>query len=87
MPRRALIGTASLRVFERTSSGQEARMPGLEEYFFDCPYCTSRISTIVDSTGGRHQSFTEDCEVCCRPIAIHLALDRDGVTGFVAEQE
>ena len=62
-------------------------MPGLDEHFFNCPYCMSRISTTIDPTGGRQQSYTEDCEVCCRPIAIHVAVDRGEVIGFAAEQE
>jgi len=31
----------------------------------------------VDPSGGRHQTFTEDCTVCCRPNLITLALEDD----------
>ena len=63
-------------------------MAGLEEcYYFDCPYCTSRISTTIDRTAGTQQSYTEDCEVCCRPVKIHVALNEEGVAGFAAEPD
>ncbi|GEM_PF-5235012 len=41
----------------------------------------------VDYTGGRHQSFAYDCEVCCQPIAIRLEVGAGGVTAFSAERE
>jgi hypothetical protein len=63
-------------------------MAGLEErYYFDCPYCTSRVATRIDRAAGRSQSFFEDCVVCGRPVAIHVALSDDGVAAFVAEPE
>ncbi len=58
-----------------------------ERRYFDCPYCMTRISTVIDLGGGRNQSFTEDCEVCCRPIAIHVAIREEGIVGFLAEPE
>ena len=63
-------------------------MPPVEgEYRFACPYCSAEISIAVDVAGGRRQAFTQDCEVCCRPIAIRLEVDGAGVTRFSAEQE
>jgi len=39
------------------------------EKFFACPYCGETISMLLDlSVNG--QTYTEDCEVCCRPIEI-----------------
>ncbi len=39
------------------------------EHFFTCPYCWEEISMVIDlSVSG--QVYTEDCEVCCRPIQI-----------------
>jgi hypothetical protein len=61
--------------------------PGQRQQYYDCPHCMSRISTMIDMTAGRHQSFTEDCEVCCRPIAIHVALRHEEIVGFAAEPE
>jgi hypothetical protein len=45
------------------------------------------ISTLVDPSGGDEQSFTIDCEICCRPIVITLTLDEGGVADFNAERE
>lgn len=58
-----------------------------EDYEFECPYCGEGLSVHIDRTAGRRQSFTQDCEVCCQPIAIKLVLDSDGVIEFSADQE
>ncbi len=58
-----------------------------EDFFFDCPYCGSSIPLRVDRTGGRRQSFTHDCEVCCRPILVNLAVGHEGVEDFDAAPE
>ncbi len=62
-------------------------MPVEDEYSFVCPYCSAEISIGVDVTAGRRQSFTYDCEVCCRPIAVQLTVGSEGVTAFNAERE
>jgi len=41
----------------------------MEEYFFQCPYCWENISMLFD-TSVAHQTYYEDCEVCCNPIEI-----------------
>ena len=42
-----------------------------------CPYCGERISVLVDHSVP-DQRYTEDCEVCCRPIVIDTTIDQDG---------
>lgn len=42
-----------------------------------CPYCGEPITLVVDEGGGDHQSYIEDCEVCCRPIQVRLSGDED----------
>lgn len=46
-----------------------------------CPYCGERIELLVDpSLSG--QTYTEDCEVCCRPMRVTVSDgDSDGVLG------
>ncbi|MBO9716571.1 MAG: CPXCG motif-containing cysteine-rich protein [Pseudoxanthomonas sp.] len=39
-----------------------------------CPYCGERIDVVVDESAG-DQDYVEDCQVCCRPIAIGVRLD------------
>ncbi|MBI4473574.1 MAG: CPXCG motif-containing cysteine-rich protein [Acidobacteria bacterium] len=53
------------------------------EYFFTCPYCWQRISMILD-TSVTGQTYTEDCEVCCKPIQIHYEVEDEAVVEFDA---
>jgi len=39
------------------------------EHFFYCPYCGENISMLID-LHHTNQVYTEDCEICCRPIEI-----------------
>ena len=56
----------------------------LEEYQFNCPYCWQEISMLLETTGGS-QSYIEDCEVCCRPIAISYAIEDGEITAFSSD--
>ncbi|AKC87125.1 CPXCG motif-containing cysteine-rich protein [Pseudoxanthomonas suwonensis] len=43
-----------------------------------CPYCGERIDLAIDASAG-DQDYVEDCQVCCRPIAIRVRVeDADG---------
>jgi hypothetical protein len=37
-----------------------------------CPFCGEEEELYVDSGGGRRQTYTEDCPVCCRPRVVHV---------------
>ncbi|MCK6546960.1 CPXCG motif-containing cysteine-rich protein [Myxococcota bacterium] len=37
-----------------------------------CPYCGETDTLYVDPGGGVHQSYVEDCAVCCRPRVVHV---------------
>ncbi|MFU8817712.1 MAG: CPXCG motif-containing cysteine-rich protein [Pseudomonadales bacterium] len=50
-----------------------------------CPYCGEIIDVLVD-TSVEHQQYVEDCSVCCRPIALTVTVDADGVS-VVARDE
>ena len=54
------------------------------EHYFICPYCGEEISMVLD-TSIRHQTYIEDCEVCCQPIQISYSLEDDTVTHFEAQ--
>ena len=43
------------------------------ENFF-CPYCGESNELLIDFSGGSHQNFVVDCEVCCAPIAVRLQI-------------
>ena len=42
-----------------------------------CPYCGESIELLLDASAGA-QSYIEDCQVCCRPINVHVSMDDDG---------
>ena len=41
------------------------------EMFLRCPWCAQEISVVVDVSEPDLQ-VVEDCEVCCRPITLHI---------------
>ena len=49
-----------------------------DEVEIDCPYCGERIILLVDSSAG-NQDYVEDCQVCCRPINLFVAIDEEGL--------
>ncbi len=49
----------------------------LETRIVQCPYCGETIEIAVDTSAG-NQEYTEDCQVCCRPIVFRLVTDADG---------
>lgn len=54
---------------------------------YDCVFCGEENEVFVDPSGGRHQTFTEDCAVCCRPNLITLELEDDGNVLIRVDQE
>jgi transcription elongation factor Elf1 len=47
----------------------------LLEQFYNCPFCFTEVSILVDLSI-RKQEYIEDCERCCRPI--EFAVETDG---------
>lgn len=56
----------------------------MEEHFFQCPYCWEEISMLIDYSVP-HQSYVEDCEVCCNPIQITVTVSDGQLEVFSAE--
>lgn len=56
----------------------------MEEHFFQCPHCWETISMLVDFSV-HHQNYIEDCEVCCNPIQITIAIEDGEINAFSAE--
>ena len=42
---------------------------------YGCAFCGEENEVLVDPSGARRQTFTEDCTVCCRPNLITLTFD------------
>ena len=51
-----------------------------------CPYCGEWIEILVDWSAAA-QEYVEDCEVCCRPIQLQIAIDESGEPSVIASQE
>ena len=58
------------------------------ECFVDltCPYCAELINVRADLSAGA-QTYIEDCQVCCQPMALSILLTEEGqLRAVVAEQ-
>lgn len=42
-----------------------------------CPYCGEPTTFAIDPSAG-DQQYVEDCQVCCRPIVLHVTFDDQG---------
>ena len=67
-----------------------ATMNGVEEVFFSCPYCGELFSVLVEpeaiaAEGDGFAEYIEDCQVCCRPMALQAAVAFDGGGRLVLE--
>jgi hypothetical protein len=58
-----------------------------EDYPFSCPHCGVDLSARLDASGGKKQSFIQDCEVCCKPILIQVEFSGDEVVSFSANAD
>ncbi len=47
-----------------------------------CPSCFEVFSVVAPPPEELPASLDYDCEICCRPMVIHLALEGEEVTGF-----
>lgn len=54
------------------------------EHFFQCPYCWEEISMLLD-TSVYHQTYIEDCEVCCNPIEVSPIFENNELVSFTAQ--
>jgi Cysteine-rich CPXCG len=46
-----------------------------------CPFCGELGSIFLDEGGGEHQTYVEDCAVCCRPRVVHIESIADAGQG------
>ena len=56
------------------------------EHAFDCPYCGEIVTVLLDPSVA-HQSYVEDCEVCCRPIELGYSIEAGLVLTFDARRQ
>jgi len=53
---------------------------------YSCAFCGEDNDVLVDPSGARRQTFTEDCAVCCRPNLITLVIHGDDVNLDVVQE-
>ncbi|MFW7380553.1 MAG: CPXCG motif-containing cysteine-rich protein [Oligoflexus sp.] len=51
-----------------------------------CPWCGEPIDTFFDWSAG-NQQYTEDCQVCCRPINMVFHVGPDGEMTVEVDRE
>ena len=51
-----------------------------------CPYCGEWIVLVADESVGS-QRYSEDCQVCCRPMLVTVEIDDDGGAAVRVERE
>lgn len=63
-------------------------LPPMEiEATFICVYCLQENEIVVDGTGGLHQEYIEDCQICCRPNNLVITIDEERqIASIEAEQ-
>ena len=61
-------------------------MPELTEKTISCPYYGEAFSVLLDDSLPE-QRYVEDCQVCCRPIVMHVSVDADGELVVQAQSE
>ncbi len=58
-----------------------------DEATYTCGACGEVIVVPIDLSAGSHQTYTEDCPVCCRANVIHVDLSDRGDPHAWAELE
>jgi 5-enolpyruvylshikimate-3-phosphate synthase len=53
---------------------------------FQCAGCGEWNVTAVDASAGHHQSYIEDCQVCCKPNVLRVEYDTSSQEFFIAAE-
>jgi len=51
-----------------------------------CPYCGEILDLLIDCSAGSRE-YVEDCQVCCQPMLLTLAVDDDAGTRVEVRKE
>lgn len=61
-------------------------MHAIESFTVQCPYCGELIELMVEYIE-RDQDYIEDCQVCCKPINIHVHATDKNLPELIVKQE
>jgi predicted RNA-binding Zn-ribbon protein involved in translation (DUF1610 family) len=53
---------------------------------FSCAFCGETNIIFVDISAGISQSYVEDCQICCRPNVLCLAVDEETLDVAIASE-
>lgn len=51
-----------------------------------CPYCGEVLEVLIDPQEAEQQ-YTEDCQVCCKPILFNIGVDAMGHLSVSVQDE
>ena len=69
------------------NQGDSKNATSQKEATYLCDACGEEIVIPLDLTEGAHQTYIEDCPVCCRASTIHVEIDERGDARVWAEPE
>jgi hypothetical protein len=58
-----------------------------DEASYTCGSCGEEIVVPLDASAGEHQSYVEDCPVCCVPNEITVEFDHEGNASLSCKPE
>jgi len=61
-------------------------MNGLDTVAVSCPYCGETLELLVDCSEAE-QRYVEDCQICCRPMRVVVAVVADGAEVSVYSED
>lgn len=69
-----------------TGYGFSAGGGSLLEERIHCPYCGEPFTVLVDGSVAQ-QKYTEDCQVCCRPMIMTVHVDANDACHLQVSRE
>jgi len=73
----ALYGLEPVFEPEQNSAAGATSAGGTQFTSVQCPYCGEPFDTLLDLSAGS-ASYIEDCQICCRPIELGVAVAVNG---------
>jgi hypothetical protein len=66
---------------------EEGALELSDEAAYTCGSCGEEIVVPLDASAGEHQSYVEDCPVCCSPNEITVDFDDEGQASVSSRPE
>jgi hypothetical protein len=79
----ALYGLEPVYEPEQSAPAGGASAGGTQFTSVQCPYCGEPFETLLDLSAGS-ASYIEDCQICCQPIELGVAVAVNGALESVS---